>query len=101
MSVQILQGDALASLRKLPDESVTTKPRFGLVNPVWKRGAARRQIDLLFRILTPRELAGAQGFPDSYQFVGNKEDVVRQVGNAVPVGLSRALAREYFRGLAS
>ncbi len=84
-----------------PLGTVTTKPRFGLVQPVWKSGSGRRQIDVMFRILSPRELARAQGFPDSYQFVGNIEEVVRQVGNAVPVGLSRALAREYFRGLAS
>lgn len=43
------------------------------------------------RLLTPRELARGQGFPDSYTFRGADEDVRRQIGNAVPVGIARWL----------
>ena len=41
------------------------------------------------RLLTPRELARGQGFPDTYTFRGTDEDVRRQIGNAVPVGIAR------------
>ena len=42
-------------------------------------------------MLQPRELARAQGFPDDYEFVGNKTEVTEQIGNAVPVNLAQSL----------
>ncbi|WP_134669257.1 DNA cytosine methyltransferase [Halorussus marinus] len=44
------------------------------------------------RALTPREGARIQSFPDSFEFVGNRSDVVEQIGNAVPPLLGRVLA---------
>lgn len=44
-----------------------------------------------FRMLTARERARAQGFPDTYQFTGKQADVVKQIGNAVPVRVARFL----------
>jgi DNA (cytosine-5)-methyltransferase 1 len=44
------------------------------------------------RVLTVREVARLQGFPDSFRFVGTSEVQRRHVGNAVPPILSRALA---------
>ena len=46
------------------------------------------------RYLTVRESARLQGFPDDYFFPGCWGDAMRQLGNAVPVGLSHAMARE-------
>ncbi|TYB69668.1 DNA cytosine methyltransferase [Nonomuraea sp. PA05] len=43
------------------------------------------------RLLTNRECARAQGFPDSYEFVGDGKQVKKQIGNAVPVGIARWL----------
>ncbi|MHA6626905.1 DNA cytosine methyltransferase [Pseudonocardia sichuanensis] len=43
------------------------------------------------RLLSNRECARAQGFPDTYEFRGNSDDVKRQIGNAVPVGVARWL----------
>lgn len=45
------------------------------------------------RALTTREGARLQCFPDSYMFYGSRSDRNLQVGNAVPVCLSDALAR--------
>ena len=46
---------------------------------------------MLFRILDNEELARAQGFPPNYKFQGSDKDVTKQIGNAVPPGLSRTL----------
>lgn len=44
------------------------------------------------RALTPREGARLQGFPDKYEFWGNRAQVVKQIGNAVPPLLGRIIA---------
>jgi DNA (cytosine-5)-methyltransferase 1 len=44
--------------------------------------------DILFRMLEPHELAAAMGFNNDeakYEFVGNKTEQVKQIGNAVQV----------------
>ncbi len=51
------------------------------------------------RIISVRECARAQGFPDRYRFVGNVHNKHRQVGNAVPPPLAAALGRELRRSL--
>lgn len=44
------------------------------------------------RALTPRELARLQDFDDDFIFEGVKRDILKQIGNAVPVNLGRAWA---------
>lgn len=44
------------------------------------------------RPITHLEAALLQGFPLDYKWVGSKIQIARQIGNAVPVGLSRAIA---------
>ena len=46
------------------------------------------------RVMTPRELARLQSFPDDFLFNGSKSSVLLQLGNAVPCGLSSAIAKE-------
>lgn len=51
------------------------------------------------RALTPREGARIQSFPDWFQFVGDKEHVKVQIGNAVPPLLSIRFADQISRAL--
>lgn len=44
------------------------------------------------RTLTPREAARVQSFPDSFEFLGNKTIVCKQIGNAVPPKMAYFLA---------
>jgi len=46
------------------------------------------------RVMTPRELARLQSFPDDFIFKGSKSKILVQLGNAVPCGLSNAIAQE-------
>lgn len=79
-----------------PLHTVTGKPRFGLV-----RIADRdyRIVDIGMRMLTPRELYRAQGFPDSYVIDGpgpdgkplTKTAQIRMCGNSVCPPVAAAL----------
>ncbi|KAF5825508.1 S-adenosyl-L-methionine-dependent methyltransferase [Dunaliella salina] len=46
------------------------------------------------RIVSVRECARSQGFPDSFSFAGNVHNKHRQVGNAVPPPLACALGKQ-------
>lgn len=45
------------------------------------------------RPITLREAAAIQTFPSDYKFHGNRGDIERQIGNAVPVNMASAIAR--------
>jgi DNA (cytosine-5)-methyltransferase 1 len=84
-------GNGRAQSVSDPLGTATTKQRFGLVQPEVVLNGKRYLLDVRFRMLQPHELAGAQGFPKDYQFAGTKTEAVKQIGNAVPRGLARAL----------
>jgi DNA (cytosine-5)-methyltransferase 1 len=48
------------------------------------------------RTISVREAARLQGFPDGIEFCGNQGERFRQIGNAVPPVLARAIARHVF-----
>ena len=69
-----------------------SKARFGLVT-VTIGGEEYAVVDIGMRMLEPRELARAQGFPDEYQLTGSKTSQVARIGNSVSPPVAEALAR--------
>ena len=61
------------------------KPSFTIPARYWKDGydALVKYSETKIRRLTINELKLIQSFPASYEFVGNKKDVIMQIGNAV------------------
>lgn len=49
------------------------------------------------RQLTVKELQQVQGFPDSYAFLGDRSDQIRQIGNAVPPPVARLIVDQVVR----
>lgn len=89
----LVQYNGTAETRSVdePVGTVTSKPRFALL--VTFTNGEKVLLDILFRMLRPRELARAQSFPDDYVFTGKTEDIVKQIGNAVPVNMAKALCK--------
>jgi DNA (cytosine-5)-methyltransferase 1 len=85
---------------RMPLHTVTTKDRFGLVTI---HGQAYEVADIGMRMLAPRELYRAQGFPDSYQIAPEyqgapltKTAQVRMAGNSVCPPIAAAIVRAQF-----
>jgi len=84
-------GIGLGQTLDLPLGTVTTRDRFGLVTVA---GEDYEIADIGMRMLAPRELYRAQGFPDTYLIEGfTKTAQIRMAGNSVPPHLSAALVR--------
>jgi DNA (cytosine-5)-methyltransferase 1 len=75
------------SLRE-PAHTITAKHRLGLVTV---SGQDYQIADIGLRMLSPRELARAQGLPDSYILMGTKSSQVAKIGNSVCPPVARAL----------
>lgn len=73
-----------------PLRTCTTKDRHGLV-VVSIAGDEYVIVDILFRMLKPRELAAAMGFPSTYVWPKSQRDAVKLIGNAVAVPQAEAL----------
>ena len=61
-----------------PSKTIVTKPMY--IHP------------LEDRLLTPRELARLQSFPDDFFFCGSKTSMIKQIGNAVPPLMAKEIA---------
>ena len=80
----VYEGYSDAWYRQPPDEpSRTVKENHGGVFVHYNQP----------RVMTPRELARLQSFPDDFIFSGPKSKVLVQIGNAVPPGLGAAIGR--------
>ena len=89
-------GTAVGADIDEPAHTLTTLPRFGLV---MVHGEPFQIVDIGMRMLTPRELYRAQGFPEDYKIDVEHEgksltkaDQVRMVGNSVSPPPATALA---------
>ncbi|CAN7755248.1 MULTISPECIES: DNA cytosine methyltransferase [unclassified Variovorax] len=85
--------------------TVTTNDRLALVT-VWVRGEPWVVVDICLRMLVPRELANATGFPRQYVIdrghdgrMFTKTQQVAMISNAVPPGLQRAVTAANYSDL--
>ena len=51
------------------------------------------------RVLSVREIARSQGFPDHFILCGNVDEKYRQIGNAVPPIISTCIAHQIFKSI--
>ncbi len=85
--------DVMGRMRwETPSHTIRTeffKPEKGqYLHPQWDEDGRHR----VNRPITHLEAARLQDFPDDFLWCGSKGEIARQIGNAVPVGLSRTLA---------
>lgn len=71
-----------------PIGAQTTHDRFSVVLPQLNDG---RVVDIRIRMLKPSELAAAHSFPPDYELTGTRGDMVKQIGNSVPVRTASAM----------
>lgn len=95
--VRYYSGEDQSCSLKEPLGTITTMPRFSLVTV---NKIEYQIVDIGMRMLTPRELYDAQGFPPDYiintDCNGKKYPISKQIarcGNAVPPPFAEALAR--------
>lgn len=89
-------GTAIGQASDVPLGTTTEKHRFGVVQVEIEPGKFENAValnipeigpcviaDIGMRMLQPRELARAQGFPDTYELTGTKTNQVAKIGNSV------------------
>jgi DNA (cytosine-5)-methyltransferase 1 len=86
--------DVMGRMRwTMPSHTIRTeffKPEKGAyLHPQWDEAGEHR----VNRPITHYEAALLQDFPEKYLWCGSKIEIAKQIGNAVPVGLARALAK--------
>lgn len=76
------------------------RPAFTIRTEFFKPEKGRYLHPTADRPITHWEAARLQKFPDTFRFVGSKIQVARQIGNAVPVLLAKAIATSIATALA-
>lgn len=93
------QVEPISRFYKLSAEGLSNTLRAGTDS---SRGAFTSPRPIHFahpRCITVREMARLHGFPDWFRFHGTKWHGARQIGNAVPPPLARAIASQVIRAL--
>jgi len=80
-------GNGRTSPASKPIKTITTKDRFALIEH------GKTCLDITFRMLESHELKLGQGFCKDYIITGNVTEQKKQIGNAVPPGTAKALAK--------
>lgn len=78
-------SDVMGRLRE-DDPSVTIRTEFD------KPEKGRYLHPTADRVITHFEAARLQGFPDDFEWIGSKPSIARQIGNAVPVQMAKAIS---------
>lgn len=86
------EGGGTANPLYRPMPTVVTKGRHGLIT-CHVNGEERHIVDIGMRMLQPRELARAQGFPDSYVLQGTKTEQIARIGNSLCPQWADAIVR--------
>jgi len=85
-------GDVMGRLR-MHEPSVTIRTEF------YKPEKGRYLHPTEDRPITHFEAALIQGFPETFKWCGSKTEIAKQIGNAVPIGLGREIARVIYHAL--
>ncbi|WP_431235124.1 DNA cytosine methyltransferase [Mycolicibacterium psychrotolerans] len=73
------------------------KPEKGqYLHPQWDPKHPAKRVN---RVITHLEAARLQDFPEDFEWCGSKSEIAKQIGNAVPVGLASAVAKQIKRAL--
>lgn len=91
-------GTAIGQAVEEPLGTATGKDRFGVVI-VHVDGEPYVIVDIGMRMLSPRELARAQGFPDEYKLTGTKTSQVHKIGNSVSPPVAKAIVEANMAGV--
>ena len=73
------------------------RPAFTIRTEFFKPEKGRYLHPEQHRPITHREAARFQSFPDAFRFLGTKIEIARQIGNAVPPLLAKAIAERLYR----
>lgn len=104
------RADMIEGMKKLPEgQSLYGNYSDGWKRPFWNKPSCTVKenhggvnVHPLFpRVMTPRELAALQSFPDDFAFQGAKKWQLVQIGNAVPPLMAKAIGAAIKMGLKS
>lgn len=90
--LQKYYGTGIGQSLREPIDTIPCVDRFGLVT-VTIAGYPHVITDIGMRMLQPRELANAMGFPPDYRLEGSKRKQVARIGNAVCPPMAEAIVR--------
>ena len=75
------------------------KPEKGqYLHPQWDEHDPAKRVN---RVITHQEAARLQDFPSWFRWCGTKTEIAKQIGNAVPSGLARAVADQILSRIAA
>ena len=93
VATPIVIGQHSCSAPRSSDEPCPIICTAGAIAAAFPITSEGKLVDVCFRMLSPQELKMATGFPRDYVLTGTKTEMVKQIGNAVPVNTARELVK--------